>query len=113
LALLSPATAKATNSTSAEWSIPVLELTIHPQDAGTRGIARGDRVKVFNDLGEVLCTVRVDDRVREGVVILPKGAWMQASANGRTSTALCPSHVSRPGGGACFNDARVEVERAE
>jgi hypothetical protein len=27
-----------------------------------------------------------------------------------TSTALCPDHVNGVAGGACFNDARVEVE---
>jgi anaerobic selenocysteine-containing dehydrogenase len=112
LALLSPATSKTTNSTFGEWSIPSLELAIHPQDAGPRGIGEGDRVRVFNRLGEIFCTARVGDRAREGVVVLPKGAWMKASENGRTSTALCPSDVSEVGGGACYNDARVEVERA-
>jgi hypothetical protein len=31
--------------------------------------------------------------------------------NGQTSTALCPAHVNVVGGGACYNDARVQVER--
>jgi hypothetical protein len=34
---------------------------------------------------------------------------MKSSLNGRTSTALTPSNVNVVGGGACFNDARVEV----
>ena len=42
---------------------------------------------------------------------MPKGAWRKASRNGQTSVALCPDHVNVVGGAACFNDARVEVER--
>ena len=45
--------------------------------------------------------------------MMPKGAWMKSSRNGRTSTALCPADVSEVGGAACYNDARVEVERVE
>ncbi len=47
-----------------------------------------------------------------GVAVIPKGAWRRSSSNGLTATALCPAHVSDVGGGACFNDARVEVEPA-
>jgi anaerobic selenocysteine-containing dehydrogenase len=112
LAFLSPASSKSINSTLGEWSFRTLELTIHPQDAAARTVQDGDRVRVFNSIGEVLCVARVSDRVREGVVFMPKGAWMNVSENGRTATALCPSHVSEVGGGACYNDARVEVELA-
>ena len=75
-----------------------------------RNISDGDNVRVFNQLGEVLCRVRISERLRPGVAALPKGAWRKSSANGRTSTALCPAHVNVVAGGACFNDARVEVE---
>ena len=78
----------------------------------SRNIADGDEVSVFNELGEVICRAQVSDRIREGVVSLPKGAWQKSSRNERTSTALCPAHVNVVGGGACFNDARVEVKLA-
>ena len=57
--------------------------------------------------------VRVSDGTRLGVVSMPKGAWMKSSRNGRTATALCPPSVDNVGGGACFNDARVEVASDE
>jgi hypothetical protein len=41
---------------------------------------------------------------------MPKGAWRKSSRNGQTATALAPAHVNVVGGGACYNDARVEVE---
>jgi anaerobic selenocysteine-containing dehydrogenase len=111
LSLITPASGKLVSSTFGEFHLKELELAIHPEDAGRRGIASGDRVRVWNDLGEVQCVARVDAHVRAGVVALPKGAWMKSSKNGRTSTALTPSTVSAVGGGACFNDARVDAAR--
>ena len=110
LALLTPAMSRMTNSTFGEWSYPTLEVTIHPEDAATRGIDAGRMVRVHNRLGEVHCRARVSDSTRVGVVSIPKGAWMKSSGNGRTATALCPASVDNVGAGACFNDARVEVE---
>ena len=111
LALISPATSKTVSSTLGEFNMPELRATLHPRDGEPRGIKSGDRVRVFNELGEVICYASVDERVRAGVVHIPKGAWMKSSLNGRVSTALTPTHVNVVAGGACFNDARVEVER--
>ena len=112
LALISPGSRRLISSTMGEYNLDLLEVTLHSADAAARGISDGDPVRVFNDLGEVLCRARLSDRVRPGVASMPKGAWRRASANGATATALCPDHVSDVGGAACFNDARVEVERA-
>ena len=111
LALISPGSRRLISSSMGEYNLDVLEVTLHSADAAARGIGDGDPVRVFNDLGEVLCRARLSDRVRPGVASMPKGAWRRASANGATATALCPDHVSDVGGAACFNDARVEVER--
>jgi len=43
-------------------------------------------------------------------VALPKGLWRTGTLNGATATALAPDHLTDIGEGACFNDARVEVE---
>jgi anaerobic selenocysteine-containing dehydrogenase len=112
LALVSPSNNKMITSTLGEFNYPELWLTLHPEDAATRGISNGDVVRVFNNLGEVHCRAQVSANLRPGVVHMPKGAWQKSSRNGFTSTALCPSHVNDVGGGACFNDARVEVEIA-
>jgi anaerobic selenocysteine-containing dehydrogenase len=111
LALISPATSRTTNSTMGEYAFPELYVEIHPTDASDRGIADGDRVRVFNDLGEVECRARVRSRIRQGVVLIPKGSWQHTSPNRRSATALCPATVSEVGGGACYNDARVEISR--
>jgi anaerobic selenocysteine-containing dehydrogenase len=113
LALISPSNSKMITSMLGEFNYPELWLTIHSQDARVRHINSGDTVRVFNNLGEVVCRAKVDNGVRPGVVAMPKGAWRKSSRNGLTSTALCPSHINEVGGGACFNDARVEVERQD
>ena len=86
---------------------------IHPADAAARGIADGDRIRLWNALGEVRCRARVTMDVRPGVVSLPKGLWSHNTENGATSNALCPDTLADLGGGACFNDARVEVAKAD
>lgn len=111
LALISPSNSKMISSSLGEFNYPELFLTIHPQDAAPRGIREGDTVRVFNELGEVICPVKVRENVRPGVVSMPKGAWQKSSRNGRTATALCPATANEVAGGACFNDARVEVEK--
>ena len=112
LALISPATSRTTNSTMGEYAIPELYIELHPDDAAVRGVADDDTVRVFNELSEVVCRARLRDRVRPGVVSMPKGAWQRSTSAGRTATALCPATISDVGGGACYNDARVEVARA-
>jgi len=109
LTLISPATSKTVNSTMGQYALPKLYVEIAPEDARARGIADGDEVLVYNDLGEVVCRARVTDRVRSGVVLIPKGAWRRSSPSNATATALCPDHVSAVGGGACYNDARVQI----
>jgi anaerobic selenocysteine-containing dehydrogenase len=54
----------------------------------------------------------VSDDVRPGVVSLAKGLWARHTDNGLTSNALIPDTLADFGGGACFNDARVQVEPA-
>jgi anaerobic selenocysteine-containing dehydrogenase len=85
---------------------------MNPADARARALAEGDLVRVYNDLGEVCVGLRLTDDVRPGVVCLPKGLWRASTANGSTATALVPDDLTDIGGGACFNDARVEVESA-
>ncbi len=51
--------------------------------------------------------------VRRGTVSMPKGVWRRHTKNGYTSNALAPDTLSDLGGGACFNDARVQIEKSE
>ena len=111
LALISPATSHTISSTFGQLVEGPATLDMHPDDAAERGLSEsaGETVRVFNHLGEVRCRLRITEDVRPGVVMLPKGLWRKATANGATANALAPDTLSDLGGGACFNDARVEV----
>jgi anaerobic selenocysteine-containing dehydrogenase len=86
-------------------------LELHPHDAAARGIEDGAPVRVYNELGEVRCRARLSTALKAGVVLLPKGIWAHNTDSGTTATALAPDTLTDIAGGACFNDARVEVER--
>ncbi|MDQ3068990.1 MAG: molybdopterin-dependent oxidoreductase [Acidobacteriota bacterium] len=109
LALISPATEKTISSTLGELSQKIAQLLMHPDDARARSLQTGDSVKVFNELGEVHCEVDVTPETCAGTVILPKGLWMRNTWNQQTANALAPDTLTDIAGGACFNDARVDV----
>ncbi|MBI3843719.1 MAG: molybdopterin-dependent oxidoreductase [Planctomycetes bacterium] len=112
LVLISPATDKAISSTLYESMPPgAARLVLSPDDAASRGIRDGDRVRAWNSFGEVIVTATVSAEIPPGVASLPKGLWQRGTHNGWTANALAPDHVDEIGGGACYNDARVDVER--
>ena len=111
LALISPATNRTISSTLGGLYKERYPLEIHPDDAAARGIADGDVVRVWNDLGEVRVKARVTRDMKPGVVLLPKGLWSHNTLSGTTSNALVPDTLGDLGGAACFNDARVEVAK--
>ena len=108
LTLISPASERTISSTLAELPRPEVRLLMHPDDAAARSLADGDASRMFNALGEVRC---IGAWIRPGTVSLPKGLWRKHTANGYTTNALVPDSLTDIGGGACFNDARVQVER--
>lgn len=57
-------------------------LWINPLDAGPRGIAHGDLVKVFNDMGATRVRAKVTSRIMPGVLSLPQGAWYKPDQDG-------------------------------
>jgi len=110
LALISPSSERAISSTLAELAGPEVRLLMHPRDAEARALRDGEAVRIFNELGEVRCNLRVGPGIRPGTVSLPKGLWRRHTANGYTANALAPDALTDLGGGACFNDTRVQVE---
>jgi anaerobic selenocysteine-containing dehydrogenase len=109
LALISPASERTISSTLGELPRPDVMLLMHPDDARARGLEDNDLVRIFNDLGEVHCALRVAPSIRPGTISLPKGIWRRSTRNNATGTALVPDTLTDLGAGACFNDARVQV----
>ena len=58
------------------------EVWINPLDARSRGIAGGDKVRVFNGRGEVRVEAKVTPRIMPGAVAMGQGAWHQADMLG-------------------------------
>lgn len=109
LTLISPSSERTISSTLGELPGVDTKLLMHPDDARARGLDDNDQVRVFNALGEVQCTLHVLPTIRPGTVSLPKGIWRRSMRNGATSNTLVPDTLTDIGGGACFNDARVQV----
>ena len=86
------------------------ELEINRRDAESRGIKDGDRVRVFNERGEILLTARVDGTVSPGVVGAKLG-WAKLSDGGVNINVLTSARLADLGGGATFYSTLVEVER--
>jgi anaerobic selenocysteine-containing dehydrogenase len=110
LSLISPASEHTISSTLGELRPGVARLKMNPEDAHSRSITDGCSVRIFNELGEVHCEVSITPEICSGAVSLPKGLWARSTFNGATANALVPDTLSDIGGGACFNDARVEVQ---
>lgn len=112
LMLVTPATAKTTNSMFAEYDPPEAVVRIHPSDARARGLTHGDTVAVLGARARVELPCAIDDRMKVGVCEIPKGLWRRHTLNARVSNALVPDHVNDLAGGACFNDGRVQIEKS-
>lgn len=85
-------------------------LEISALDAGARGIADGDRVRVWNDRGAMDLVATISDRVRPQLVSVPFGWPLEAS--GGVSCNTLTSDVSTDfGGGSAFHDNLVQVAR--
>ena len=111
LALISPALATQISSTFGQLRKAPAAIELSPLDAASRAIRSGDRVRVWNERGEVRCIARISDAVRGGVCVLPKGLWRKHTENGFTANALIPQAFADLGGQAAYNDARVQIAR--
>jgi anaerobic selenocysteine-containing dehydrogenase len=112
LILISPSSDKAITSQLLE-SMPAgtAKVSVASAEARRRGLRDGDDVRVRNSFGSVIAAMHVTDDVPEGIASIPKGLWRKATKNSWTANALAPDHVDALGGGACYNDARVEIEK--
>jgi len=110
--LVSPSSEKRTNSTfgGIEGHDDDLAVELNPSDAAPLALRDGQLVRLYNDQGEVVLPVLITDRVRPGVLYVPKGAWLRGSLTGQTVNALVPGHKADIAGGACYNDCSVDVE---
>jgi molybdopterin guanine dinucleotide-containing S/N-oxide reductase-like protein len=84
-------------------------LEMNLRDARTRGIADGDRVRVFNRRGDLLLRARVDGAVQPGVVSA-RLDWAKLGPDGRNINVLTSEKLTDLGNSATFYSVLVEVE---
>jgi anaerobic selenocysteine-containing dehydrogenase len=79
-------------------------------DAAERNISSGNKIRIFNNTGEVFSTAKVSNRVLQGTIVLPNGIWLNEGGGGNR---LISGLETDMGFGAAYHDNMVEVERAD
>jgi anaerobic selenocysteine-containing dehydrogenase len=86
-------------------------LFLHVDDARSRGIENGDRVRVFNNRGSCLLVAAVNGVVRPGVVAAPSVRWNKLAPDHRNVNVLTSDRLTDIGGGPTFYSCLVDVEK--
>jgi anaerobic selenocysteine-containing dehydrogenase len=86
---------------------PLLE--IHADDAASRGIGDGQVVRVFNDRGSYLCTARLSERARPGVVNGLGVWWRKLGLAGTNVNEVTHQRLTDIGRAPAFYDCLVDV----
>ncbi len=114
LRLLTPATRWLMNSSygndagiMAKLGTP--SVILHPDDAGARGLAAGDRVTLSNATGQLSLTLAVAAIVPPGVALSDKSRWLDGGAN---VNILNPGLESDMGRSTALHGVEVEIAKA-
>lgn len=97
-----------TNFASNRSAAEAQPLWIHPGDAAERGIADGDKVRVFNSQADVTAIANVSDDTLPGVLVIPHGHWRK-HVGGPTVNALVAHKPATIGRAPTINDAQVDI----
>jgi anaerobic selenocysteine-containing dehydrogenase len=84
-------------------------LEMNSADANKRGIRDGDRVRVFNQRGDIELQAKVDGAVSPGVVAA-KLNWAKLTPGNRNINVLTSEKLTDLGNSATFYSVLVEVE---
>jgi anaerobic selenocysteine-containing dehydrogenase len=84
-------------------------VEIHPQDAVSRNIRDGQRVRVFNDRGSFQARAVVGETVKAGAVVTQGVWWNKYTSDGVNCNTTTSTRLTDLGAGATFFDNLVEV----
>lgn len=90
-------------------------LEMNPADAGNRGLTEGDRVKVFNERGTLIVSLRINPDIKEGVARLPEGVWYRPDNSGSdtagSANMLSSTAGTFPGQANIMHALAVQAEK--
>ena len=87
------------------------QVTLHPSDAATRGIAAHDKVRIFNERGACSLHAVIATTVAPGVVCVRSTAWPKLAADGENINSLTSQRLTDKGAGPTFYSCLVQVEK--
>jgi anaerobic selenocysteine-containing dehydrogenase len=90
-----------------------MRLSVNPDDAAARGLGDGERVTVFNDLGEVEFLLEPTAKVPRGTAVAEGVWWLEFAPGRRSVNALTSQRLTDRGNGSTFYDNTVDLRRAE
>jgi anaerobic selenocysteine-containing dehydrogenase len=119
LRLITPKSLYRTHSQGSNFAVSRAKarhaLEMHPLDAAARGIAPGDRVRLFNPQGEARIGVRLTEDMVPGVVCLPEGVWVELDADGvdtaGSANMFTATQGTAPGTACIMHGMGVQVMR--
>jgi anaerobic selenocysteine-containing dehydrogenase len=85
---------------------------LHPADAAARGLRDGEHVRLFNDLGEMVCALRISDETPPGVALVV-GQRPDSEAVSGTVNMLCSDRFTDMGDGATYQSTWLDVAAYE
>ncbi|MFQ5862921.1 MAG: molybdopterin-dependent oxidoreductase [Candidatus Brocadiales bacterium] len=85
-------------------------VLLNEKDAEARGIGDGDRVRLKNELGELIMRAKLSNNVSPGVALAYGGIWAKLTG-GKGVNTLVPDHVQAFGGNAAYNSTYIDIER--
>jgi anaerobic selenocysteine-containing dehydrogenase len=87
---------------------PVAKVQIHVSDAEVRKIKSGDKVRIFNDRGDITAVADVTPDIKDGNASM---AFGRKKSDGASANILTEEGVSDFGYGATFHDCCVQIEK--
>ncbi len=85
-------------------------VVMSPVEANSRNIANGDKVRVYNNRGEIFITAKLDYSIRPGNVVIVNGYW---NSEGGSPNLLSKGRETDMGHGTAFHDNMVELEKVK